>query len=66
MNIMQTTMEIADAQMTVVALLDGLTPGDEVIFTRKHLPVAKLIIDESKTSQTSCPRTLQRNADDRF
>ena len=40
---MQTTMEVENMQMTLPELLDHLTPGDEVIFTRNHQPVAKLV-----------------------
>ncbi len=40
---MQTTMEVENLQMTVPELLDHLSPGDEVILTRNHQRVAKLI-----------------------
>lgn len=40
---MHTTMEVENLQMTVPELLDRLMPGDEVILTRNHQRVAKLI-----------------------
>lgn len=52
---MQTTMELADIEMTVVELLDSLTPGDVVIFTRNHLPVAKLVTEKAKPSKPRVP-----------
>ncbi len=50
---MQTTMEIEHLQMTLPELLDHMTPGDEVILTRNHLPVAKLV---SETHRPRPPR----------
>ena len=46
---MQTTMEVENMQMTLPELLDHLTPGDEVILTRNHQTVAKLVSETSKT-----------------
>ena len=46
---MQTTMEVEDIQMTLPELLDHLTPGDEVILTRNHLRVAKLVSEPATT-----------------
>jgi antitoxin (DNA-binding transcriptional repressor) of toxin-antitoxin stability system len=40
---MQTTMAVEDIKVTLPELLDSLTPGDEVILTRNHQPVAKLV-----------------------
>jgi len=40
---MQTTMAVEDIKMTLPELLDSLTPGDEVILTRNHQRVAKLV-----------------------
>ena len=51
---MQTTMEVEDIEMTLPELLDHLTPGDEVILTRNHQPVAKLV------SETPKPASKQR------
>lgn len=45
---MQTTMAVEDIQVTLPELLDSLTPGDEVILTRNHLPVAKLVSEAPK------------------
>lgn len=45
---MQTTMAAEDIKMTMPELLDSLTPGDEVILTRKQQPVAKLISQAPK------------------
>jgi antitoxin (DNA-binding transcriptional repressor) of toxin-antitoxin stability system len=38
----QTTLAVEDIKLTLPELLDSLLPGDEVILTRNHLPVAKL------------------------
>jgi antitoxin (DNA-binding transcriptional repressor) of toxin-antitoxin stability system len=43
-KIMQTTMAVEDIKVTLPELLDSLTPGDEVILTRKQQPVARLIL----------------------
>jgi len=40
---MQTTMAIEDITVTLPELLDSLSPGDEVILTRKQQPVATLV-----------------------
>lgn len=40
---MTTTLAVEDLALTLPELLDTLTPGDEVIFTRNRNPVAKLI-----------------------
>jgi antitoxin (DNA-binding transcriptional repressor) of toxin-antitoxin stability system len=40
---MQTTLAVEDMKLTLPELLDSLTPGDEVILTRNHQPVAKLV-----------------------
>jgi antitoxin (DNA-binding transcriptional repressor) of toxin-antitoxin stability system len=45
---MQTTLAVEDIKLT---LPDGLAPGDEVILTRNHQPVAKLVSEASKTRQ---------------
>ena len=45
---MQTTMEVEQIKMTLLELLDSLTPGDEVIFTRNHQRVAKLVSEAPK------------------
>lgn len=43
---MQTTMAVEDIKLTLPELLDSLAPGDEVILTRNHQPVAKLVTDQ--------------------
>ena len=40
---MQTTMVVEEIKMSLPELLDRLSPGDEVILTRNHRPVAKLV-----------------------
>ena len=40
---MQTTMAVEDIKVSLPELLDSLSPGDEVILTRNHRPVAKLV-----------------------
>ena len=40
---MQTTLAVEDIKVTLPELLDGLLPGDEVILTRNHQPVATLV-----------------------
>ena len=52
---MQTTMEVGDIEMTLPELLDHLTPGDEVILTRNHLPVAKLMSETPKPAPQQRP-----------
>lgn len=39
---MTTTLAVEDLTVSLPELLDTLTPGDEVILTRNHKPVAKL------------------------
>ena len=39
---MQTTMAVEDITLTLPELVDRLSPGDELILTRNHQPVAKL------------------------
>ena len=41
-------MEVGTIKMTLPELLDSLTPGDEVIFTRNHQRVAKLVSEAPK------------------
>ena len=48
---MQTTMELENMQMTLPELVDHLTPGDEVILTRNHQTVAKLVSELPKKRQ---------------
>ena len=52
---MQTIMEVEDIEMTLPQLLDHLTPGDEVILTRNHLPVAKLVSESAKPAKRPPP-----------
>ena len=48
---MQTTIAVEDLKVTLPELLDSLTPGDEVILTRNHQPVAKLVSEPQKPRQ---------------
>ena len=65
---MQTTMEMENMQMTLPELLDHLTPGDEVILTRNHETVAKLVSEPAKQRQPrkagNCIGMIQIVADD--
>ena len=49
---MQTTMAVEDIKVTLPELLDTLTPGDEVILTRNHQTVAKLLSEPAKKRQS--------------
>ncbi len=40
---MQTTMAVEDLTVSLPELIAKLSPGDEIILTRDHKPVAKLI-----------------------
>ena len=40
---MNMTLAMEDLRMSVPELVDSLAPGDEVMLTRNHLPVAKLV-----------------------
>lgn len=40
---MQKTMAVEEIEITLPELLESLSPGDEVILTRNHQPVAKLV-----------------------
>jgi antitoxin (DNA-binding transcriptional repressor) of toxin-antitoxin stability system len=52
---MQTTMAVEDIKVTLPELLDKLTPGDEVILTRNHKPVAKLVSEAPKPALQQRP-----------
>ena len=41
---MQTTMAVEDFKRMLPELLDQLTPGDEVLLTRNHETVARLVM----------------------
>ena len=47
---MQTTLAVEDINKSLLELLDSLAPGDEVVLTRNHQPVATL------TTQPPRPR----------
>ncbi len=52
---MQTTMAVEDIKVTLPELLDSMTPGDEVILTRNHQPVAKLVSEAPKPAPNQRP-----------
>jgi antitoxin (DNA-binding transcriptional repressor) of toxin-antitoxin stability system len=52
---MQTTMAVEDIKVSLPELLDSLSPGDEVILTRNHRPVAKLVSEAPKPRQPRQP-----------
>jgi antitoxin (DNA-binding transcriptional repressor) of toxin-antitoxin stability system len=52
---MQTTMAVEEIKLTLPELLDSLTPGDEVILTRNHEPVAKLVSEKPQERKPRVP-----------
>jgi antitoxin (DNA-binding transcriptional repressor) of toxin-antitoxin stability system len=56
---MQTTLALEDMQISLPELVDSLTPGDEVILTRNHQPVAKLVSQEPQDTQPRQPGNCQ-------
>ncbi len=52
---MQTTMAVEDIKLTLPQLLDSLSPGDEVILTRNHQPVAKLVSEKPAEREPRIP-----------
>ncbi len=52
---MRTTMALEDIKLSLPELLDSLSPGDEVILTRNHRPVAKLVSDAPERRQPREP-----------
>jgi antitoxin (DNA-binding transcriptional repressor) of toxin-antitoxin stability system len=45
---MQMTMAVEEIKITLLELLERLSPGDEVILTQNHQPVAKLVSEAPK------------------
>ena len=45
---MQTTIALEEIKVSLPELLDSLSPGDEVILTRNHRPVAKRVRETPK------------------
>jgi antitoxin (DNA-binding transcriptional repressor) of toxin-antitoxin stability system len=52
---MQTTLAVEDIKLTLPELLDSLAPGDEVILTRNHQPVAKLVSEKPPEREPRVP-----------
>ncbi len=52
---MQTTMAVEDITLTLPELLDRLSPGDELILTRNHQPVAKLVREKPPERKPRVP-----------
>ncbi len=52
---MQTTLAVEDIKLTLPELLDSLSPGDEVILTRNHQPVAKLVSEKPPQCKPRVP-----------
>ena len=44
---MTTTLALEDIKESLTELIDRLTPGDEIVLTRGHKPVAKLVGEKS-------------------
>ncbi len=65
---MQTTIALEDIKVTLPELLDGLSPGDEVILTRNDQPVAKLLSGPPRPRQPrkagNCVGMIRIVADD--
>jgi antitoxin (DNA-binding transcriptional repressor) of toxin-antitoxin stability system len=40
---MSTTVTLEEAQVRLAELIEHLAPGDEIVITRAHQPVAKLV-----------------------
>ncbi len=52
---MNTTLAMEDLRMSVPELVDTLSPGDEVVLTRNHQPVAKLVHGTSPPRKPRSP-----------
>lgn len=52
---MQTTLAVEDIKVTLPELLASLSPGDEVILTKNHQPVAKLVSEPAQPVVKSRP-----------
>jgi len=52
---MQTTLAVEYITLTLPELLDTMSPGDEVVLTRNHLPVAKIMSEAAKPSLKQRP-----------
>ncbi len=52
---MQTTMAVEDITVSLPELIDKLSPGDEIILTRDHKPVAKLVGEQPKPAKPPRP-----------
>jgi antitoxin (DNA-binding transcriptional repressor) of toxin-antitoxin stability system len=52
---MQTTLAVEDITFTLPELLDQLAPGDEMILTRNHKPVAKLVSEPAAPRKPRVP-----------
>ena len=52
---MQKTMAVEDFKRMLPELLDSLTPGDEVVLTRNHQTVARLVTETPTPRQPRVP-----------
>jgi antitoxin (DNA-binding transcriptional repressor) of toxin-antitoxin stability system len=48
-------MAVEDVKVSLPELLDSLSPGDEVILTRNHRPVARLVSEAPRQRQPRKP-----------
>ncbi len=48
---MSTTITVEEAQVKLKELIHQLAPGEEVIITENHLPVAKLVSEPAKPTR---------------
>ncbi len=52
---MNATLAMEDLRMSIPELVDSLAPGNGVVLTRDHLPVAKLVSEVSATRRPRAP-----------
>ncbi len=52
---MNATLAMEDLRMSIPELVGTLAPGDGVLLTRDHLPVAKLVSEASATRRPRAP-----------
>jgi antitoxin (DNA-binding transcriptional repressor) of toxin-antitoxin stability system len=52
---MSATITIDEAQATLKDLIHQLAPGEEVVITENHQPVAKLVVESARPSTGLSP-----------
>ena len=56
---MRSELAVDEIKLTLPELLDSLAPGDEVVLTRDHLPVARLVNGSHSARQPRKPGNCQ-------